>query len=102
MLIPLSNLFLMLTLITLQRIIFYVQSSDFVVDLRSDMSLIALIITYSRPLLQATYEVILHPSTIFAKSFQRWRQSNPGPFDHELSASTARPGHYPCWSYVKY
>ena len=51
---------------------------------------------YSRPLLGATYEVIIHPSSIgLDKKFDPGGESNPGPLDRELSVLTSRPGSYP-------
>ena len=76
---------------------FNVQPSDFAVKLRWDMTLSALIMTYNRPLLRATYEVIpLHPSS-------RWRLQNwtfvgikPGTSWSWVFVVTARPEAFIC------
>ena len=53
----------------------------------------ALIITYSRPLLRASYEVIVHPSSIWLRQkCYPLSGSNPGPLGHESSTLTALPG----------
>ena len=59
------------------------------------MSLGVSIMTNSRPLLQATCDVLLlNPSSIWLKQkCDSPLEPNPGPFDRELSTITSRLGH---------
>ena len=71
----------------------------FAIYLKSDIELVALIMTYKRHLLQAIY-VLGYPTTsiwhtVTVKVFQLLLDSKPGPFDHKLPALTARTVFYP-------
>ena len=78
--------------------VFYVWPSDFCSVFKVRPVMGALIMSYGRSLLQASYEFILRPSSIWIQQqwFPLW-ESNLGPSGLELSSITARPG-----SYVEY